>query len=116
MPVAVTELGSRTVGEVVCTVDNPGHELLPNTNLNVEIVTERKSSVLTVPRAAALGSGADRYVFLVRNGALVRQGIQTGILSPTHAEVTQGLNEGDEVAIPGEEALRQGMRIRAEGS
>jgi len=116
MPVAVTELGSRTVGEVVCTVDNPGHELLPNTNLNVEIITERKSSVLTVPRAAALGSGADRYVFLMRNGALVRQGIQTGILSPTHAEVTQGLNEGDEVAIPGEAVLQEGMRVRAEGS
>jgi HlyD family secretion protein len=116
MPVAVTELGSRMVGEVVCTVDNPGHELLPNTNLNVEIVTERKSGVLAVPRSAALGSGADRYVFLVRNGALLRQAIQTGILSPTLAEVTQGVTAGDSVAIPGEETLQEGMRVRAEGS
>jgi HlyD family secretion protein len=82
----------------------------------VEIVTERKSGVLAVPRSAALGSGADRYVFLVRNGALLRQAIQTGILSPTLAEVTQGVTAGDSVAIPGEETLQEGMRVRAEGS
>jgi HlyD family secretion protein len=105
MPAAVIELGSRTVGEVVCTVDNPGGELLPGTNLNVEIVTERKSDVLTVPRAAVLGSVTDRYVFLVRNDELVRQSVQIGILSPTHAEITEGLNEGDDVVIPGEEPL-----------
>ncbi len=114
LPAAVTELGTRTVGEVVCTVDNPDHELLPNTNLNVEIITERKSGVLTVPREALLGSEADRYAFLVRNDALVRQAVKTGILSPTQAEVAQGLSEGDEVAISGDEVLQEGMRVRAE--
>jgi HlyD family secretion protein len=38
-PVSIQALGSRQVGEVVCTIENVGRALIPGTNLNAEIRT-----------------------------------------------------------------------------
>jgi RND family efflux transporter MFP subunit len=115
LPAEVKDLDSRTVGEVACTVENPSGELLPSMNLNVEIVTESKAAVLAVPREAVIGAGANQSVFLVRDGTLVRQAVQTGILSPTRAEIAQGVSEGDAVALTGDVPLEDGMRVRLDG-
>jgi len=115
LPAEVKELGSRTVGEVHCTVENPSGELLPNMNLNVEIVTESKKGVLGLPREAVIGDDSARFVYLVRDGTLSRQTVKTGILSPTRAEILEGLQEGDEAALTGDVALQEGMRVRANG-
>jgi HlyD family secretion protein len=40
LPSEVEELATRTVGQVSCTVENSSGELIANSNLNVEIVTE----------------------------------------------------------------------------
>ena len=114
LPAEVTELGSRTVGEVDCTVENPAGELLPNMNLNVEIVTRSKSAVLVLPREAVVGEDSARAIYRVREGVLVRQPVQTGILSPTRAEILDGLQEGEEVALTGDVVLQDGMRVRIE--
>lgn len=113
LPSEVKELGTRTVGEVVCTVENPSGELIPNMNLNVEIMTQSKAAALTVPREAVIGSDASRYVYRVRSGILARQAVQTGILSATRAEIAEGLQEGDEVALAGDVPLQDGMRVRS---
>ena len=115
LPAEVKELGSRTVGEVDCTVENPSGELLPNMNLNVEIVTESKTGILALPREAVIGDDSARFVYRVRNGVLARQAVKTGILSPTRAEILEGLQPGDEVALTGDVALQDGMRVRVNG-
>jgi HlyD family secretion protein len=112
LPSEVKELGTRTVGEVACTVDNPDGQLLPNTNLNVEIVTASKSGVLGLPREAVIGDDSKRFVYVVRNGALARQDVKTGILSATRAEIVQGLQAGDEVALASDVTLADGMKVR----
>ena len=114
LPSEVKELGTRRVGEVSCTLMNPGQELLPNMNLNVEIVIDNKPQVLTIPREALLGSGGSQHVFLLRDGTLVKQPVRGGISNPTRVEITQGLKEGDEVAVPAETPLREGMRVRSD--
>jgi HlyD family secretion protein len=112
LPSEVKEMGTRTVGEVACTVDNPAGELLPNTNLNVEIVTASKSGVLGLPREAVIGDDSRRFVYVVRHGALARQEVHTGILSATRAEIVQGLQAGDEVALASDVPLADGMKVR----
>jgi HlyD family secretion protein len=114
LPAEVTELGSRTVGEVHCTVENPEGELLPNMNLNVEIVTQSKNGVLVLPREAVVSEGSARIAYRVREGTLQRQAVATGILSPTRAEITDGLQEGEVVALSGDVVLQDGMRVRIE--
>lgn len=112
LPSEIKDLGTRKVGEVSCLLDNPELELLPNMNLNVEIITAAKPNVLTVPREALFGSATNRQVFLVRDGKLVKQPVQTGISNVSHVEVVQGLKEGDQVALTGEKSLYEGMRVR----
>lgn len=112
LPSKVEEVGTRTVGEVSCTLDNPEMEMIPNMNVNVEIVTESRPLVLTLPREAVIEDGGDQHVYLVRDGALLRQPVQTGISNPARVEIRQGLQEGDEAALAGEEPLREGMRVR----
>ncbi|HLK35094.1 MAG TPA: efflux RND transporter periplasmic adaptor subunit, partial [Terriglobales bacterium] len=52
LPAQIVKYQTRNVGEVVCLVPNPGDRLLPNTNVNVTIITAEHRDVLTVPREA----------------------------------------------------------------
>jgi len=113
IPKQVVARGTRSVGEVLCSVDNNKLELLPNTNVAVKILVRRRSSVLAVARAAVLADGAHRYVFLLDGDHLRRKEITVGIASSAKYEVVSGLSEGDRVAIPGDTALADGMAVRA---
>ena len=112
LPSEIKDLDSRRVGEVLCTLENPQRELLPNMNLNVEIVTENKSNALTVPREAVSGSGNDRHVFIIRDGVLHRLSVKAGLFAPTRVEILEGLKEGDTVALPGEQPFEDSLRVR----
>ena len=52
IPKQVVARGTRSVGELLCAVDNQDLELLPNINVNVSIHSNERTNVLTVPRAA----------------------------------------------------------------
>lgn len=113
LPSEIKDLGTRKVGEISCVLENPENELLPNMNLNVEIITADKANALTIPREALFGTVAHRQVYLVRDGRLVKQSVQTGISNISRVEILQGLKEGDEVALASEKPLREGMRVRS---
>src|SRR6202035_4430634 len=51
-PTQIVALGTRQVGEVYCVIDNPDHNLLPGTNVNVDITAEEAASALTIPKEA----------------------------------------------------------------
>lgn len=108
----VEQRDNRTGGEVVCTVDNPSGELLPNMNLNIEIITENKSAVLTIPREGLTGGDSSRTVFVIRDGLLAARAVEAGLVNPTRVEILRGLNEGEQIALLGEQPLRDGLRVR----
>jgi HlyD family secretion protein len=112
LPSEIKELNSRRVGEVTCTLDNPGQELLPNMNLDAEILTETRESALVVPREAVFGNGAARHVFLVRDGMLLRRPVEVGLISPTRTEILSGLEDGEAVVLPGPQPFEEGMLVR----
>lgn len=113
IPKTVVVRGTRSVGELLCSVDNEKRELLPNTNVNVRIQVRERSNVLVVPRGAVHAEGGRRYVFLVGGGRLRRREIRVGISSPTKYEVLEGLAEGDRVVLPGDVELRDGLEVRS---
>jgi len=51
---------------------------------------------------------------VVRDGRAHRVDVETGIMTPTRAEIVSGLREGDQVAIPGQQPLTEGTRVRPE--
>jgi HlyD family secretion protein len=119
IPKQVVQRGNRSVGELLCEVNNANLELLPNINVNVRINSKERMNVMTVPRGAVAAEGGARFVFVVkRNGfgvgksKLEKREIHVGIADATNYEVTSGLQEGEMVALPGDVDLRDGMFVK----
>ena len=116
IPKQVVARNSRSVGELLCSVDNNNLELLPNTNVNVKINLKERMKVLTVPRGAVLTELGKRFVFVVRSGvgktSLEKRQIQVGIADATSFEVLGGLQGNETVALPGDVDFRDGMVVK----
>lgn len=116
IPKQVVPRGSRSVGELLCSVDNDKLELLPNTNVNVRINLKARSNVVTVPRGAVETDGGRRYVFVVRQElgktTLEKRQIAVGIADATSFEVLSGLQGNETVALPGDVDLKDGMVVK----
>ncbi|HEY3129283.1 MAG TPA: efflux RND transporter periplasmic adaptor subunit [Acidobacteriota bacterium] len=112
VPKNVFSRGTRTVGEVLCSVSNDKLELLPNINVDVRIRVLNLANALTVPRGAVRSQGPEHYVFVVEGEKLARRPIKVGTVSATKCQVLGGLAEGDRVALPGEVELRDGLLVR----
>ena len=112
LPAQIVKYQTRNVGEVVCRVPNPGDRLLPNTNVNVTIITAEHRDVLVVPREAVRMDGK-AWVFQVVNGQLQQREVQVGISNLTQAEVS-GLQDKARVALgtTNGQPLRAGMLVR----
>jgi HlyD family secretion protein len=114
VPTSVTMVGTRTVGEITCEIDNADHKLLPNVNVNVGIITARHDNTLTVSREAVHDMDGKRYVYTINKDKLQQQEIQTGISSLTRVEVVKGISDGALVALGAVNAqpLHNGMEIK----
>jgi HlyD family secretion protein len=64
-----------------------------------DIVTEKKTGVLTIPDRAIIESNGNATVKIMVDGKLQEKQIKTGITDGINTEVLSGLNEGDEVII-----------------
>ena len=113
VPKQVVPLGNRSVGEVLCSIDNAQLELLPNVNVAVRILVQERPDAVVVPRVAVQDEGRNHYVFTVSDGHLRRQPINVGIASTGKYEVLSGLSPGESVALPGDMELRNGMAVRS---
>jgi HlyD family secretion protein len=119
IPKQVVARGARSVGELLCTVNNDKLELLPNINVNVRINSQERSNVLTVPRGSVASDGNQRFVYVVKHNELSvnksrleRREIRVGIADSTNYEVTSGLQENEMIALPGDIELKDGMVVR----
>ena len=121
IPKQVVMRGTRSVGELLCQVNNDPLKLLPNINVNVRINSRERQGVLAVPRGAVQFDGARRFVYVIQGGAfrgsrLEKREIRVGVASATDYEVLSGLQEKERVALPGEVELKDGMEVRVAGS
>jgi len=119
IPKQVVPRGTRSVGELLCAVNNDKVELLPNINVNVRINSRQRMNVLAVPRGAVASEGEHRFVFVVKakqlgvgKSTLEKREIKVGIADATSYEVIGGLQEGEMVALPGDVDLHDGMAVQ----
>ena len=113
VPKQVVAHGLRSVGEVLCSVDNTKIELLPNINVQVKILVRERRGALVVPRAAVReGDKGQRYVWVFDGDRVRRRDITIGVASASKYEVLSGLAQDDRVAEPADEELKEGMQIR----
>jgi HlyD family secretion protein len=99
LPTTVVQRGTRMVGEVTCVVDNGDLKLLPNTNVNVAVITARLENALTVPRESVHQDAKGQYVYQVANGVLRRRNVRTSVSNLTQIAVTGDLADGAVLAL-----------------
>ena len=114
VPKQVVAHGMRSVGEVLCSIDNSLLELLPNTNVQVEIRVRQRHDALVVPRAAVqFGSKDQRFVWVFDGDRVHRRNISVGVANASNYEVLSGLAPNEKIAEPAEHKLKEGMEVRA---
>lgn len=111
VPTQVAPLGSRQVGEVLVVAANEDQALPPGANINAEIRAETVENALAAPKEALQRVGPATGVYVVVDGRLAWRPVRTGVSTVTHAQVLEGLNEGDAVALPGARALAEGVPV-----
>jgi HlyD family secretion protein len=99
LPSTIITYGTRTVGEVLVSVDDGAGVLLPNTNVVVTVVTHEVRNALTVPREALHIEGGRDYVYVVSNGTLHRTRVEVGEINLTMVQILSGLKEHTLVAL-----------------
>jgi HlyD family secretion protein len=112
-PVAVQALGSRQVGEVVCSIANEGRALIPGTNVNAEIRTAEVENALVMPKEALRHDSQGDYVLALKGGAVERRAVKQGASSVTMVQIVEGLGDADAVALPSDAPLKNGDRVTA---
>jgi HlyD family secretion protein len=112
MPTSIQTLGSRQVGEVVCVIENPGHDLIPGNNVDAEIRTAVADNALAIPKETLRHDAQGDYVFLLRGAAVERRNVKTGVSNVTQTQIVDGIAEGDSVALPTDVPLKPGERVQ----
>jgi HlyD family secretion protein len=113
LPTEIVPLQTRQVGIVTCVIENPQHELLPSTNVDVSIVSKIARDAIAVPTQAVQNAANGSGVFkLGHGGTVIWQPVTTGIHDITTIEIKSGLQAGDRVALPSDTLLVSGMKVK----
>jgi HlyD family secretion protein len=112
-PGSIQALGSRQVGEVICSIENPRRELIPGANVNAEIRTAVVEGALVIPKETLRHDAQGDYVFALNGNTIARRTVKKGASSVTLIQVVEGLADGDTVALPSDVPLKPGDRVAA---
>lgn len=77
---------------------------------------EKHADALVIPVIALIEEDQEEFVYVVRNGEVARQKVQTGISSGAYVEVLDGLQDNDQVVVVGQSSLRNGSKVLAGAS
>lgn len=133
----------KTEFEVKIRIDNPGEKLRPGMTASADVITETRDEAMvvqiqcvTLRTMEQLDNNAEedstkkqsytpdkdgfvQVVFVVDEGSVKAQQVQTGIQSETHIEVLEGLEEGQEIVTGNYRAISQQLqnntKIQVEG-
>lgn len=69
--------------------------LIPGSDIDVEFVAYSSENAMVVPKSAVFPTESGDAVWLIEEGKIVLQDIETGYEATRHIEVTSGLSQGD---------------------
>jgi membrane fusion protein (multidrug efflux system) len=97
-------------------VTESGGLLRPGMFARVAIVYERKLDALQIPRTALLDTEGQPKVFVVKDGKAAERAVKLGLSNGAWIEVTEGLEDGEQVVVVGQGAVKPGAAVRVVNS
>jgi len=108
----VVDSSSRTL-DISLILDRSNQRILVGMFATVMLITENRTNVLTVPRAAVILGSDEVYVYVVKDGKTVgRRAIVLGLEGEEFFEVKQGLKPGERVVTEGKSSVSDGDAVR----
>lgn len=105
------EKGTPMIGATV-KIDNPDENIFIGVEAKVSVQAASADNVLVVPVEAVNIGNDGSFCYVLRDGVIAKQTIETGISSDEYMEVKSGLKEGDQV-IPDLGTLQEGDQAQA---
>lgn len=94
------------------TINNTDLKLRPGSYVKAEIITQRKDSVIVVPKDLVVSRQRGKSVFVVENNTAFERGITTGLENPKEVEVLTGLRVNDRIVTEGFETLGNRSKVK----
>ncbi len=105
------ELATRTLQAEIY-IPNRGRLLKPGMFAKLEVVLSEKPQTLIIPRHAVVEERGTKSVFIVKGGQAFRKSLVTGYEQDQLIEVLEGVSEGDQVVVRGQEMLKDRSTVR----
>jgi len=109
VPVASQMLRDFTVKVAV---DNPEGLLRPGMFARGDAVVAKREGAVVVTKDALIERGSEAAVFVVDKGIAHRRQVKVGATDSDIAEITEGIEAGDQVVILGQQNLSDGEKVR----
>jgi membrane fusion protein (multidrug efflux system) len=94
-------------------IRNDSGDLVPGMFARFTIAYEKHADALLIPSLAVIEEDDEAAVYVVREGAVTRRIVQTGIASDGQVEILDGLEENEEIVVVGHSGLRDGSKVLA---
>lgn len=85
--------------------------LKPGFTVNIHMIVATKKGVLAVPQEALFQEGKKNFVYLIKEGRLLKTEVRIGIGNDTHQEISSGLKAGDQIVNNPSNELSQGLAV-----
>lgn len=96
----------------IASLTKAGRTLGLEFRVHVRIFTAAADHAVIIPRTALFrGNGGIWQAFVIRNGKTERISLETGLVNDQDAQITKGLQAGDQVVIAPESTLKSGTRV-----
>ena len=99
---------------VEATVANPSNQLRPGMFAKSQLVTNRGGAAVMIPKKSLHTVAGLNKVFVIENGKAVERLVKTGVTDGELIEITEGINDGEQVATSNADKLQQGSVVRSQ--
>ena len=110
--VSPTVDASKRTFVVEALVPNPNNQLKPGSYARARVPTDRVDTVLMVPYRAVNYVLGSNKAYVINNGVIDARDVKLGDRLEEEVEVTEGLKDGDTVALGNLNRLDTGTRVR----
>jgi len=105
------DLSTRTLQAEIY-IPNPYRLLKPGMFAKLEMVLLEKPGALVIPRHAVIEEGGSKSIFIVQGNQALRKKVVTGYEQDQVVEILEGVSEGDQVVVRGQESIRDRSTVR----
>jgi RND family efflux transporter MFP subunit len=98
-------------------LENSDNLLKPGMFAQVELKNETREDVIAVPVGAVIDTRSEQFVFVATEGKAVKKLVELGLSDGKNVEIIEGLAEGEELVVVGQNFLNDGdwIEVRNRG-